>query len=328
MTNLAERLSSISEHLNNGVAGPTVTVRELLSWFNSQRRGYWVVKAIKRALEEHDLVTEPNFESTWIDGVITVKRKSNEELVDEPLDPTFRLGRLDAANKEIVSVAPNDKLERATTLMLTNDFSQLPVMVGARDVKGMITWKTIGIRLALGRPCQECRDAMETAQLISDEVSLLEAVEVIATHDYVLVTKADKTISGVVTASDLGSQFKTLSEPFLLVGEIESGIRNLLYGKFNKKQLQAAQHEVDSTREVNTPSDLTFGEYIRLLEPDDNWAKLGLRIDRKEFIRQLNRVRETRNDVMHFDPDGLDPEDKKFLVEFASFLKKLREVRK
>lgn len=328
MTNLAERLSSISKHLNNGVAGPTVTVRELLSWLNSQRRGNWVVKTIKRALEEHDLVTEPNFESTWIDGVITVKRKSDEKLVDEPLDPTFRLGRLDAANKGIVSVAPNDKLERATTLMLTHDFSQLPVMAGARDVKGMITWKTIGIRLALGRPCHECRDAMETAQLISDEMSLLEAVEVIATHDYVLVTKADKTISGVVTASDLGFQFKTLSEPFLLMGEIESGIRNLLYGKFNNKRLRAAQHEADSTREVNTPSDLTFGEYIRLLELDDNWAKLGLRIDRKEFIRQLNRVRETRNDVMHFDPDGLAPDDKKFLVEFASFLKKLREVRK
>jgi hypothetical protein len=326
MSNSSDRLAAISSKIKKGVAGPTETVRTLLSWFGAERRGYWVVKTINKALNENDLVTEPSFESTWIDGPITFVRKPKKQAEDAPLDPTFRLGRLEAANKQVISVKPNDSLDKAITLMLTNDFSQLPVMTGPRDVKGVVTWKTIGSRLALSKPCVQCRDFMEPAQILSEEVSLLDAVDIIANHDYALVQKSDKLIGGLVTASDFSSQFRTMSKPFLLVGEIENGIRHLLHGKFNNKELQAARVESDATRTVNGPSDLTFGEYVRLLESDTNWKKLGVQIDRVEFIKQLDRVRAIRNDVMHFDPDGLDPDDKKFLTEFAQFLKRLREI--
>ena len=326
MSSSSDRLAGISEQIKKGVAGPTETVRTLLSWFGAERRGYWVVKQINKSLETHDLVTEPSFESTWIDGPVTFARKPKKHSEDEPLDPTFRLGRLEAANKEVVSVKPNDSLDKVITLMLTNDFSQLPVMTGPRDVKGIVSWKTIGSRLALNKPCTQCKDFMEPAQILSVDVSLLEAVDVIANHDYVLVQKDDKLIGGLVTASDFSLQFRAMSEPFLLVGEIENGIRHLLHGKFNNKELQAARVESDPDRIVKSPSDLTFGEYVRLLEPDSNWSKLGVKIDRVVFIKQLDRVRTIRNDVMHFDPDGLDPDDKKFLTEFAQFLKRIRDI--
>lgn len=326
MSSSSDRLAAISERIKKGVAGPTETVRTVLSWFGAERRGIWVVKQINTALDTHDLMTEPSFESTWIDGPVTFVRKPKKGAEDAPLDPTFRLGRLEAANKEIVSVKPNDSLDKVITLMLTNDFSQLPVMSGQRDVKGMVSWKTIGSRLALNKPCTQCKDFMEPAQILSEEVSLLEAVDIIANHDYVLVQRSDKTIGGLVTASDFSFQFRTMSEPFLLVGEIENGIRHLLYGKFNSRELQAARAESDPGRTVKSPSDLTFGEYVRLLEPESNWNKLGVKIDRVEFIKQLDRVRTIRNDVMHFDPDGLDPDDKRFLIEFASFLKRIREI--
>jgi len=167
---------------------------------------------------------------------------------------------------------------------------------------------------------------MESAQILSEDVSLLEAVDIIAAHDYVLVQKSDKTIGGLITASDFSLQFKAMSEPFLLVGEIENGIRHLLHGKFNDKELQTARVEADSNRVVKSPSDLTFGEFVRLLQPESNWNKLALKIDQSEFIKQLDRVRTIRNDVMHFDPDGLDPDDTRFLMEFAQFLKRVREI--
>lgn len=210
--------------------------------------------------------------------------------------------------------------------MLTNDFSQLPVMTGPRDVKGLVSWKTIGSRLALNKSCVQSKDFMESAQILSEDVSLLEAVDIIAAHDYVLVQKSDKTIGGLITASDFSLQFKAMSEPFLLVGEIENGIRHLLHGKFNDKELQTARVEADSNRVVKSPSDLTFGEFVRLLQPESNWNKLALKIDQSEFIKQLDRVRTIRNDVMHFDPDGLDPDDTRFLMEFAQFLKRVREI--
>ena len=42
-------------------------------------------------------------------------------------------------------------------------------------------------------------------------------------------------------------------------------------------------------------------------------------------IETLNKIREIRNDIMHFDPDGLDDESIKTLEEFADFLKSLRK---
>lgn len=326
MSSLDVRLAAIAVELNNGVTAPSETVRTILSWLGAERRGTWVVKRINAALEDNGLVTNPSFESTWLDGTVTFGLKPSVAPGEAQLDPTFRLGRLEAANKAVVSVAPNDSLARAITLMLTYDFSQLPVMVGTREVKGIVSWKTIGARLSMDKSCHECQEFMEAARILSENVSLLEAVDVITNHDYVLVQRVDKTIAGLVTASDFSSQFRMMSEPFLLVGEIENGIRHLLHGRFSAAELQAARADGDTTRNIERPSDLTFGEYIRLLQEESNWTKLAVNLDRREFVKQLDRVREIRNDVMHFDPDGLDPDDKRFLTEFAQFLKRVREI--
>jgi hypothetical protein len=48
-------------------------------------------------------------------------------------------------------------------------------------------------------------------------------------------------------------------------------------------------------------------------------------IDRKTFTDELKRVGRIRNDVMHFDPDGVAPEDLAILRKFARFLGDLEE---
>ncbi|WP_029219307.1 hypothetical protein, partial [Xanthomonas cassavae] len=155
---------------------------------------------------------------------------------------------------------------------------------------------------------------------------LRDGANQVTKHDYVLVQKNDRKIGGLVTASDFSSQFRMMSEPFLLVGEIENGIRHLMHGRFSATELQAARADGDASRTIERPSDLTFGEYVRLLQNENNWNKLSIKIDRHEFVKQLDRIRIIRNDVMHFDPDGLDPDDKTLLVEFAQFLKRVREI--
>jgi CBS domain-containing protein len=283
-------------------------------------------------MKRQGLATSPDFEYTWLDGTIEfiVAPPDGAAAPAQPgaaaADPTFRIGRLDAANRAPVSVKPDASLQQAVTIMLTNDFSQLPVMTGPRDLKGIISWKTIGSRLALKRPCPHVRDAMEPAQVVSMNESLFDAIARIASHDYVLVQAEDKTYPGIVTASDYNAQFQSLAEPFLLVGEIENGLRRILHQKFTLKELEEATAPGEDGRVIESPSDLTFGEYIRLIEPEKRWKKLRIEIDRVEFLERLNRVREVRNDVMHFDPDGLDPVDLVFLREFAQFLKRLRDV--
>ncbi|WP_063900657.1 CBS domain-containing protein [Burkholderia ubonensis] len=322
-----EKLKLIADQLKKGVAPPRETVRSFLLWFDAERRSYRIVNNIRIALKRHGLVTKPDFDVMWLDASISFELSRDGDAGVAPFtDPTYRVGRIDAANKLPVSVTPDSTLQQATTLMLANDFSQLPVMTGPRDVKGAVSWKTIGSRLALKRPCAKVRDCMESAHVVSADDSLGSVISKIAMHDYVLVQAKDRQITGIVTASDLNAQFQSLADPFLLVGEIESGVRLLLHGKFTVEDLESAKAPGDDGRAIQSPSDLTFGEYVRLLEPESRWQQLKLEVDRVTFLEQLSRVREIRNDVMHFDPDGLDLSDLVFLREFAGFLKRLRDV--
>jgi hypothetical protein len=61
-------------------------------------------------------------------------------------------------------------------------------------------------------------------------------------------------------------------------------------------------------------------ERIRLLEKPERWDALNISIDRGTFVKHLNEVRDIRNDVMHFDPDGTEPSEVEKLRQFVRLL--------
>jgi len=71
---------------------------------------------------------------------------------------------------------------------------------------------------------------------------------------------------------------------------------------------------------------LNFGDYLHLLETRENWSRLKLGIDRTVFITKLNEIREIRNDVMHFDPDGITESELDSLRKFVGFLQRLQPI--
>lgn len=241
-------------------------------------------------------------------------------------DPIYRISKLASSARKPLSVSPDTKLEEAVTHMLTNDFSQLPVMTSERDVKGMITWATIGSRLAIGKNCLVAREVMEQHHEIRSDASLISAIGFIAEHQYVLVRGHDQKITGIVTASDLSLQFQQLAEPFLLLGEIENHLRQVISQRFTHTELRSAKDPTDTKREVTSAADLTYGEYKRLLENPERWDKLNITVDRKTCMEKFENVRRIRNDVMHFDPDGIPEKDLQAIREFARFLQRLQII--
>ena len=179
--------------------------------------------------------------------------------------------------------------------------------------------------MALKRPCGTVKNCMDDVSILSSDEPLLSAIGVIAARDCALVQATDKTICGIVTAADLSVQFRLLAEPFLLVGEIERGVRNILHGKFSARELEQAKAPGDG-RQITGIPDLSFGEYVRLVQNEDRWNQLELEVDRAEFCKGLERVGDLRNDVMHFRPEGLESTDMEFLNEFAAFLRRLRSM--
>ncbi len=251
---------------------------------------------------------------------------SRAEVV-RPDDPTYRIGRLGVANRKPVSVTPDTTIREAVTIMLHHDFSQLPVMTSEREVKGLFSWKSLGSGLSQGCMYKLVREAMDEYREISADASLFAAIDAIQERDCVLVRDSTKKITGIITPYDIGATFGQLSEPFLLLGEIEGHIRSLLRDKFTKEELESLRDPGDSSRKIECVDDLTFGEYVRLLENPDQWGKTGLQVDRVIFNRELDEVRRIRNDVMHFDPEGIDGADLKSLQDFVAFLRRLRKLR-
>lgn len=341
-------LSLIAERLKSNEAVEAITVRELLSWFGAKRRGLHVVSEIRQQLAAATLATEPDFEGSFIDKRVNFVIAKQNTRVDasapgsmlsvsaslisgsatgesslEFSDPAHRISKLEAANRTPTFVAPDAPLITATTTMLVRGFSQLPVMCGPREVKGVISWQSIGERLARGQASTVVREMMDpNFSWVRLDASLFEAIPLIVANDYVLVRAKDNTISGIVTVSDLSLQFLQLSEPFLLLGEIENFLRQIISEKFSAEDLQSAQDDRGQVRKAETASDLNFGEYKALLDHPDRWTQSGLPWDRRVFCDQLEEIRQIRNDVMHFDPDPLDGSDIQRLREFARFLQK------
>ena len=346
-----DKVNEIAAKLRAGVVVPPITVREFLSWFGAERRGSFIVWWIRSTLEGSGLETRPDFQSAYIGSLISfVLSEAHKQLSDGEeaslsgaadlagtdsallattvsyADPMYRISKLEAANNPPVYVVPDATVQHAVTVMLTNDFSQLPVMTNERDVKGVVSWTSIGTRLALGKNGNTARELMDAHQEIRAEASIFQAIPIIVAYQYVLVRGSDNKIAGIVTASDLSLQFQQLAEPFLLLGEIENHIRRILSERFARDDFESVRDPSDGERTINGVADLTFGEYIRLLEREDQWAKLGIPIDRVTLCKELDRVRTIRNDVMHFDPDGIPSDDLKRLRDFAAFLQRLHAI--
>jgi hypothetical protein len=329
-----EKLVEISKQIKEGIKPQSVTARTFIRWFGAERRSYWNVRFIRTHLKEYKLATIPDFEYAYIDSyisfIIAPKKKSGlvqEEVVpDVYRDPTYRIGKLASANKQPVSVKPDDLIAKAVTSMIAHDYSQIPVMTSEREVKGIVSWTSLGSQLALGKECKYVRDCMVPQKEISSDTYIFAAVDDIIANQYVLIRNSENVISGIVTTSDLSLQFRQLGEPFLLLGEIENYIRLMIQDKYTKDELKAACDPSENEREIQSVSDLTLGEYLRLLENPDNWEKLDVSIDRELFVKKLDEVRRIRNDVMHFDPDGIADEDITRLRDFVRLMQGLAQA--
>lgn len=351
---MEERLEQIAAALSRGEPSPSMSVRDFLWLDNAQKRGYYIVRIIREKLAQAGLRTTPDFEDVWIDSPIEFQRLISKSEVSEAVEhsetleevqlsetgsddaagpiwvtreATYRISRLKAANKSVTWARPDESLAQVTTKMMAGGFSQLPIMTTERDVKGIVSWHTIGSRLALGRTGGTAQQMSDPHHEIRADRSIFDAIPIIMAHDYVMVRDDQSRISGIITAADLSLQFRELTEPFLLLSEIENLLRNIIADRFSSGELsqacEAAAH-VGST--ITSVSDLNFGEYIRLLQNPERWSRIDIAVDRTMFCERLDQVREIRNDVMHFDPEGIGETELVRLRDFTRFLQQLAHI--
>ena len=344
---MKEYLAKIAEELKAGHPVPSTTIRNFLTRAEAKRRGFYIVQNIREELKEAGLDTSPDFEEPgWIDTPINFILKTKEPEQPEGVEPgedesmeagddsasaaqqpaledtSYRVDQLRAANQKVVSVKPDDLINKVVTLMLARNLSQVPVMTTEWNVKGMITWQTITVKDVFGMKGQYARDFVENHHEVGLDSSLFSAIPAIDKYGYVLVKSArDKTICGIVTSSDLSNEFRDRTEPYLLISEIEGWLRSIIGKRFSLDELA----DVCLPRQISDVTDMTFGDYKQLLQEPNRWAKLGLNIDRWIFCERLEAVKDIRNDVAHFN-FRTRGEDLDSLRDFANFLAKLSRI--
>ena len=307
---------------------PVVTsVRNLIGLWGWLRRGSYVTAEVTKALQASGLTTAPPFSEVGIDDRVRLvpwTKPAAGPSNDESRRPVgVQIGSLPSATGGLAWVRPEDSLEKAQTLMLVNDYSQLAVMRTPRDSPGAVTWESVVKAMLRSKPVTDVKKAQVDATVVRSNSDLLDVTPHIVAAGFIFVTDRSGQVSGIVTTADLSQLFQDLAGPFMLLNEIEVRLRIAIGGAFTVKEL-ASVKDPNDTKAVLTVDDLSLGELIRLLDPEKHWGRLEWRLERKVFLSALQRVRRIRNEVMHFSPDPLSREDLQALRAFVTCLRTIQ----
>lgn len=336
-----------------------MTVRDLLAIFGQGRRGYRVVTRIRKELRRHQLITRPDFENENINNMIRIaldpkkpvrkivrskvktgkaqnpepSQETTSAKVDESTLPTrptvvtIRQG-IPEAGKAPATVRPNTPTKTALSRLMSENLDLLVVQNGNRArVEGIFSYASFTHAHMAGKITENVSDCINREFIeVNEEKALIDAVRDIVQHGTVVVRSRDSQLCGVVTAREVAPVFVDLAEPFILLGQIENHMRVLLErAKLGNEAYKTLVVENDPDRKARTKGvdDLTLGELILAFESEDIWNKVGLMFDKATFTKQLHRVREIRNKVMHFSPDALPADDIEKLKSTRELLEKL-----
>lgn len=338
-----------AEFVMKAAAGPIeLPIRQLLAVWGFRARTYDSVGRIQRDLSAAGLRCEPDLTEGGLDSVVRVSVAAAAEAdadglpadegsavasednttadlgigaQDEQLElPTVSLLVRDipSANGGVTAVHPSQTLEQAQALMIANDYSQLAVMAGPRDLKGAVSWRTIA-RARLWKSEISLTDVVDLhPKEVHADQELLGQINTIYDADFVFVRSDDGCICGIITTADLTRRFRDLTSPFFQLGEIEGRLRRCINRVFTLEELRRATQQP----KLRSAAGMTFGQYCYLLKDEARWQRMHWVVDRVMFVDYLDGVRKIRNRVMHFGVQ-LDEEDKRQLVSFLHFMRSL-----
>ncbi|MER0482650.1 CBS domain-containing protein [Streptomyces sp. Edi2] len=337
-----------SEEQLRALQGKMIPVADLLALFGTRVRNDQSVPFITQILKDAGLSTVPYFANCNLRAdvhvvpqeSVAVPEQDGEDEADAEQDGltqgtlpqhSFRIGDLPAAHNGVDSVPSTAQVKTATHLMLTKNYSQVPVIDGTSTLRGVVTWGSVARMYERNEHTTLLNAVVDDPPIADVRSDFFSLLPMISEYGYLLVRDMSGRITGIVTAADVTERFEATAWPFFVIGEIEFRLRKCLGAALEPDAIRAVQRKNKQTGQI---TDLMFNGYVKLLDghqqnadlcqkADQNWQALGWTLaDRVQFVRQLDRVREIRNMIAHFDPEPLS---KKLCEELRQFLGLLRQ---
>jgi len=248
-----------------------------------------------------------------------------------------------------VCITRDEPVTKALTLMVNNDYSQLPVTKTDGDIdipEGMVTYEGIlrGIR-NFGARLEDLKvkDVMVLAPVFSQDDDLFDILNKLKETNAVLVTGTEgQGLVGIVTSYDSTEYFRDQTEDLMRVEDIETTIKEFIDwayteqdGKSRKEELDRAitaisarpnQNENEAEKKMRGFDELSLGEYISLLVYRKTWGFFEpiFGIPRDSLIELLNKIHGIRNALAHFRGD-ISKEQRETLKFCADWFSKRME---
>ncbi|WP_139818475.1 CBS domain-containing protein [Mycobacterium celatum] len=302
-----------------------ISVKHFLKLWNYQRRGAYIVRQIENELNKRGLACTPEIAKADYYGSVNILDK-RDLAPGSSNEAGWPISSVIDDERELVGVGLDTPLCEVETMMVMRDFSQLPVLSKTRrELYGTVSWKTLA-RWPHSRKDSTAKEAMVKGDHVAPSSDdLLQHIGAIIANDYIYIRSPDNVFVAILTATDLADNFLKTAGSFIRIGEIEQRLRALV-NRLPLPTLQEAKLPGDN-REILGASDLTFGQYVAILEKPENWDKIGLDFDRATVVKNLVSINQIRNDVMHFRPRPLEPEMEDLIQQGLNWLRQARPVR-
>lgn len=226
--------------------------------------------------------------------------------------PGFNLVDLPTADlgDELKTVQRDDSAALALTIMISHEFSQVPVVSGKRKVVGVVTWRSLACcNVQSDTTAGDGCEPIPGGTPFPLTTPVVDVLDLVFSSEFVLTHNGENELCGIVTASDMALWAKHYCKAFLAVEEIERNLRGVL-SNVDPVLLNAtpptATANGDTTDRAHEIDPWTFALYRDFFDRDDDaWLELPReqlwsRIDRSEFRRWLQEANEARNRAFHF----------------------------
>lgn len=263
----------------------------------------------------------------------------NSVMKERSLKDLFhRVGRMLSDEQELITVAPNIIAHDALDLMKRHNLSQVPILAG-NEVLGVFSYRSFAegiLRLSKkehdpgGLPVEAFCEDLRFAQ-ISDELSaLLDEFELM---DTVLIGSESR-LQGIVTTIDALRYFYEVASAYVMLGEIELAIRELMRSSVDEQQLRECinkcvrkYYEAKSPRVPDSLEEMSLSDYVSILTFKGFWERFKDAFGGVYSVTQtkLERLPALRNNVFHFKRD-LTAEEYDILGDVRDWL--LKRIRK
>jgi hypothetical protein len=325
-----------------------IRVIDLLATWGADSRDSGLNDQIEAELSNYGLGTDPSFTAVSLNERISLKlldeisdqadeSPAPQEVAETEPVPTLHtppekanssgarkrlgvtVGTLRSASAGVEYVKPGAGFEEAITKMLINDYSQLAVMSSPHSLKGAVNWRSIA-RARHSKPDAGLEAAIFTPKEYPYTTDLIDALPTLDEEDFFFVRGPSGAVNGIVTAADVVSAYRDMASPFLMIGEIDQMLRNIVEVAFDSETISEGC-DPGGTRAITSVTQLTMGDYKQILDHPARWGDLEWPLDRRVFCDRLDTVREIRNKVMHFNSDPISEITLQRLRHFIDLLR-------